>query len=193
MIDSVSVLFVDPKGPYPSLVRDWWDASRDARAYAGPNPVVAHPPCGPWSSLRHLSQETTKDCALYALAAVRRWGGVLEHPKGSTLFDVMQLPKPGKLPDAYGGRTYEVSQCDWGHVARKRTWLYVVGNPVFPPTPAPRAPTHWVSGVQTAGARGKPPPGIKICSAEQRRRTPRYFAEWLVMVANGCRKNLHRI
>ena len=37
----VSVLYVDPRGPYPKLVADWWDAERDARNYAGPNPVVA--------------------------------------------------------------------------------------------------------------------------------------------------------
>jgi hypothetical protein len=30
------------------------------------------------------------------------------------------------------------------------------------------------------------PPGIKVCSAQQRRRTPVAFAEWLVSVASRC-------
>lgn len=181
----VSVLFVDPAGPYPKFVYDTWDETRDARAYAGPNPIVAHPPCGPWSSLRSLSHETTKDCAPFALCAVRTFGGVLEHPCGSTFFDFAGLPRPGRLPDEFGGMTFEVEQCDWGHPARKRTWLYVVGlQGAMPPAPPKREPTHWCSGGGTG--RGKTPPGIKVCSAQQRRRTPMAFAEWLVSVAARC-------
>lgn len=52
-----------------------------------------------------------------------------------------------------------------------------------PPT---RAPTHWCSGVHTKGARGETPPGIKVCSAQQRRRTPIAFAEWLLELASRC-------
>jgi len=178
----VAALYVDPRGPYPSLVREWYCEQRDARTYAGPLPVVAHPPCGPWSSLRSLSRETTKDCAPHALKMVRCYGGVLEHPRGSKFFEHAGLPKPGKL-DTLGGMTLEVDQCDWGHPARKRTWLYVFGlqGPI-PTPPEPREPTHWCSGVHTPGARGKPPPGIKICSAEQ----PPAFAAWLVDVAARC-------
>lgn len=184
----VAALYVDPRGPYPALVRDWYDETRDARRYLGPYPIVAHPPCGPWSSLRSLSKETTKDCAPHAVELVRRLGGVLEHPRGSKLFDHVPLPKPGDLPDEYGGLSFEVSQCDWGHVARKRTWLYIVGVPLsaLPVNPPHREPTHWVSGVHTPGARGKPPSGIKICSAEQRRRTPIEFARCLINIAAQC-------
>lgn len=184
LLEDVAVLYVDPRGPYPGLVRDCYDASRDARTYAGPHPVVAHPPCGPWSIMRHLSKETTKDCAPHALEAVRRWGGVLEHPRGSTFFRAFGLPMPGELPDAFGGYTLEVSQCDWGHPARKRTWLYVVGvaRGALPPMPPPREPTHWASGSRSA-PRGPVPPGIKVCSAQQRRRTPPAFAAWLLEIA----------
>jgi hypothetical protein len=167
----VSVLYVDPRGPYPKLVADWWDEKRDARLYAGPNPVVAHPPCGPYSSLRTLSRETTADCGPLAVAAVQRWGGVLEQPSGSKLWEVCGLPAP-----------FVVDQVDFGHVARKRTWLYLVGCTPGP-LPPKRKATHWCSGSQTPGARGKPPPGIKICSAQQRRRTPVAFAEWLLDLA----------
>jgi hypothetical protein len=187
---NVAALYVDPKGPYPGLVTHWFDEQRDARTYQGPWPVVAHPPCGPWSSLKHLYKGGGKELADHALKAVRTYGGVLEHPRGSKFWEYANLPKPGQLPDAFGGITFEVQQCDWGHVARKRTWLYVVGiTPEdIPPAPAKREPTHWVSGVQTEGARGKPPPGIKICSSEQRRRTPIAFAEWLIAIAAKCQR-----
>jgi hypothetical protein len=193
LLETVVALYVDPHGPYPGIVREWYDAERDARTYEGTLPVVAHPPCGPWSSLRSLSRETTKDLAPHALAVVRRNGGVLEHPAGSTFFEHAGLPRPGGLPDLFGGITFVVEQCDWGHVARKRTWLYVVGLPsitAIPPRPGPREPTHWCSGVHTPGARGKPPPGIKICSASQRRKTPVAFAQWLVDLAARCRQAL---
>lgn len=189
LVEGVSVLFVDPRGPYPSLVRDWWAQDRDATRYAGPNPIVAHPPCGPWSSLRSLSNETTKDLAPAAVEMVRRFGGVLEHPAGSLLWSHCAMPKPGELPDASGGVTFLVEQVNWGHVARKRSWIYVAGLRSLsdiPAAPPSREPTHWVSGVHTPGARGKPPPGIKICSAQQRRRTPVAFAEWLIALASRC-------
>jgi hypothetical protein len=189
LLEGVAVLYVDPRGPYPGMVRHWYDAERDAKKYEGPWPVVAHPPCGPWSVMRHLSRETTADCAPLALNAVREFGGVLEHPKGSTFFRAYSLPLPGELPDEWGGYTIEVSQCDWGHVARKRTWLYIVGTPrgALPPMPAPRTPTHWASGGRTRSSRqGTPvPPGIKVCSAQQRRRTPPAFAAWLLEIARA--------
>lgn len=183
MRSDVVALYVDPRGPYPSLVHEWYDEKRDARTYAGPYPVVAHPPCGPWSTLRTLSREKTKWCAQHALEQVRRCGGILEHPRGSKFFEHAGLPRPGHLPDKFGGFTIEVAQCDWGHVARKLTWLYCMGVRTLPRAPKPNEPTHWSSGVHTPGARGKPPTGIKICSAEQRRRTPPAFAAWLLELA----------
>jgi hypothetical protein len=46
----VDALYVDPKGIYPRLLgpEHCWDEARDARTYAGPGPVVAHPPCQRW-------------------------------------------------------------------------------------------------------------------------------------------------
>lgn len=189
--DDVAVLFVDPKGPYPSLVSLWYGEEQDARTYDGPWPVVAHPPCGPWSTLRSLSHETTKDCGPIAVAAVRKFGGVLEHPCGSKLFEHCGMPRPGGLPDAWGGLTFEVCQVDWGHVARKRTWIYVVGARALPMAPPKREPTHWVSGGGTG--RGKTPAGIKVCSAQQRRRTPIDFALFLIDIAASCTAPTHRV
>jgi len=188
----VAALYVDPRGPYPKMQGvECWDETRDARLYAGPWPVVAHPPCGPWGRLRHLYRGTQHDCAPLALEQVRRWGGVLEHPAGSLLWDEMNLPRPGELPDQWGGRTIEVCQVDWGHPARKRTWLYLVRIPTPTEFPASREPTHWISGGR--GREGKKakttpvPPGIRVASEQMRRRTPPAFAEWLVSLARQVR------
>jgi hypothetical protein len=187
---TVAVLYCDPRGVYSTMSGlDLWDESRDARLYAGPHPVVAHPPCARWSALCHLATQDTADCGPIAVEQVRMWGGVLEHPAGSKLWDWHGLPTPGDATDAYGGRTYEVDQVDWGHVARKRTWLYVVKVDqrwVMRKLAARRGSgviTHWCSGGGTG--RGKTPPGIKVCSAQQRRRTPPAFAEMLVGMARA--------
>lgn len=193
----VAILYVDPRGPYPELVAEWYDEQRDAKTYAGGGPVVAHPPCGPWGPLRHLNQKQDPSCGPHAVEVIRRNGGVLEHPKGSKLWEHCGLPKPGELPDAWGGISFEVCQVDWGHVARKRTWIYVVGAPLsaLPLAPPKREPTHWCSGFRTSTGRSPKhyksngcavPPGIKVASAQQRRRTPRAFAEFLIGIAVQC-------
>lgn len=188
MIRDVAVLYVDRLGPYPKLVEHWYDEARDGRTYAGPWPVVAHPPCGPWGRLSHLSRFQDPDLAPLAVRQVRRFGGVLEHPSGSKLFDALDLPRPGDPPDAWGGWTIGVNQVDWGHVAKKPTWLYLVGVEVPRRFPSPGIPTHWVCGTRNANpAGGSAPPGIKFCSATQRRRTPLAFARWLVALARTAR------
>lgn len=193
-----AALYVDAKGVYPRLLGPeyCWDEARDARTYAGPWPVICHPPCGPWGRLRHLYKGNEHDCAPRAVEQVRCFGGVLEHPAHSRLWDEpLGLPRPPRVGtfswvDGYGGFTIEICQCDWGHPARKRTWLYIVGAPRdlrFPPS---REPTHWTSGGRTNSSRkGLPvPPGIKVCSAQQRRRTPVAFAEWLISIARNARR-----
>lgn len=198
---TVAALYIDPRGPYPTMPGvDAWDEKRDARKYAGPFPIVAHPPCGPWGRLRHLSRKDSPRLAIRAVDQVQRWGGVLEHPANSRLWDYCDLPRPGEFADVHGGYSVEVCQVEWGHVARKRTWLYLVGVPSSALTPPPmpgRAPTHWVGGFRRQGDRptstyrrtgSAVPPGIKVCSAEQRRRSPVAFAEYLVSLAAAAAK-----
>ncbi len=180
----IAALYVDPRGPYPRMAGvDAWDVARDATTYAGPHSVVAHPPCGPWGKLRHLSRHDDPRLAPIAVRQVRRWGGVLEHPAGSKLWDACHLPRPGVV-DAWGGVTIEVCQVDWGHACRKRTWLYIVGaTGVHPIAPTGRQPTHWIAG-NTGQARAA---GCLLASREIARRTPPAFAQWLVGVAASCR------
>lgn len=179
---TVAALYIDPLGPYPTLPGvECWDERRDAKTYPGPHPVVAHPPCGPWSRLRHLSRFQDPECALVAVDQVRRWGGVLEHPDGSRLFRVCQLPLPGGLPDAHGGWSVAVDQVSWGHKAQKRTLLYVVGtHPSAVRLRTGGTPTHLVTTCRRGEARSLP-----TLSAAARRRTPIEFAEFLVAIARA--------
>lgn len=190
-MNKVAALYIDPRGPYPGMRGvDCWDATRDARLYHGPHPVVAHPPCGPWSRLRHLYQGSEHDCAVRAVAQVQAHGGVLEHPAHSRLWAACGLPLPGDPSDGHG-ITIQVDQVRWGHVARKRTWLYLVGVRARVRLPPPREPTHWIGSYRKHNAfnakrRGAPAPDhIKICSAQQARRTPPAFAKWLVSLARS--------
>jgi hypothetical protein len=52
----IAALFVAPDGVYAGLPGvEVWDEARDARRYAGPWPVVAHPPCQRWGRFWHGS------------------------------------------------------------------------------------------------------------------------------------------
>lgn len=110
----VAALYIDPRGPYPKLLGAdrCWDETRDARTYAGPWPVVAHPPCGPWGRMSQFCKQDASS-GLHALDVVRRFGGVVEQPAHSRLFD--------------GLAVVVCNQLAWGHACSKPTWLYVVG------------------------------------------------------------------
>lgn len=137
----IAALFVMKGGCYFGLEGvDPWDKERDARAYAGPHPVVAHPPCERWgrywggapSTFPRLIKGDDHGCFESALSAVRRWGGVLEHPEGSHAWRAFGLYLPPRAggwvaADWSGGWTCCVEQGWYGHRARKATWLYARG------------------------------------------------------------------
>lgn len=138
---TVAALYVEPDGVYASAEGvEMWDEARDARRYAGPHSVVAHPPCQRWGRFWHGSPRKPHQfklgddggCFASALAAVRRWGGVLEHPADSQAwraFGLLPPPRSGGWHDAdlVGGFTCYVEQGFYGHIARKPTWLYAHG------------------------------------------------------------------
>jgi hypothetical protein len=137
----VAALYVEKDGAYFGLDGvDPWDEERDARLYAGLWPVVAHPPCNHWCQLasvnaaRYESFEIGDDGGKFesALAAVRRFGGVLEHPAYSLAWPHFGLPRPIRGMWTKGttdnGLVTEVSQSVYGSPARKRTWLYYIGG-----------------------------------------------------------------
>jgi hypothetical protein len=193
-VTDVAALYIDDRGPYPRLLGPdaCWGIERDARLYEGPWPVVAHPPCGPWGSFAHLCKSPAQDPALAVLALeqVRRWGGVLEHPRCSRFWKHAGLPFPWQPPDDFGGRSVEVDQLHWGHVAHKRTWLYLVGIAELPPAPYPhRKPTHDLMGSRGRNATADRGGKLEV-SKELRRRTPVAFAEWLILIARRAQTSV---
>jgi len=133
---TVAALYVDPAGIYAGKA-DCWGPDRDARTYDGPHPVVAHPPCTRWCRLAGLVEarwghKKGDDGGTFAaaLASVRRWGGVLEHPAYTDAFKAYDIPAPpwsGWQRTLDGGWVAHVEQGRYGHLAKKATWLYAFG------------------------------------------------------------------
>lgn len=188
----IAALFVDRDGIYANRPDvDVWDVVRDARAYRGPHPVVAHPPCERWGRWWWAdgSKQPGNDggCFAAALAAVEAYGGVLEHPAFSHAFATFKMPIPP--PDGRWasnlyrpGVSVHVEQGHYGHRARKATWLYYVG-----PNPPELARGPSVSRAYLCPpGRKKGKPGrtdVSIMGEREARSTPPEFAELLLSMA----------
>ena len=194
---TIAALFVQTGGCYFGLPNvDPWDEPRDARLYAGPWPVVAHPPCARWCQLAHINQKrwgaTIGDdggCFGAALAAVRRFGGVLEHPAWSLAWPAFGLQEPssrGWLRCIDGAWVCEVSQAAYGHQARKLTWLYYVGD-------AAPAPLSWARPAPTAvvsncANRGNSP--LQRLTGKASSASPPAFRDILLSIAASARQRI---
>lgn len=176
----VAILFARKDSIYKSIPGcDVWDAARDARLWPGGCPVVAHPPCRAWGQLRWMANiiQDEKDLAPWAVDQVRRWGGVLEHPKLSQLWPTCGLPKTGA--DAWGGWTLGIHQQAWGHRAQKATLLYVVG---CQPRDVPIMPLVLGDAEAVCGGSRRRPE----ITHREREETPHSLAVWLVDLARSC-------
>lgn len=197
----IAALFVATGGVYWNLPDvDPWDESRDARLYAGPYPVVAHPPCARWCRLAGLVEarwghKKGEDggCFESALNSVRTWGGVLEHPAYSDAWATFRLPLPPRRRVGWqrgicGGWSAHVEQGRYGHPAKKATWLYACGI-ADPPglrwgTEPDRESKAWVSwcGNHTRNAgENRPRVGKAVAAA-----TPLEFRDLLLSIAGSA-------
>lgn len=200
----VAALYVEKGGCYYGLPDvDPWDIERDARKYAGPWPVVAHPPCERWgrywsggpSARVRRTKGDDGGCFAAALSAVRTYGGVLEHPEASHAFRAHQLLTPkwgaGWTPAGdWCGWVCCVAQRNYGHRARKLTWLYAANVKLpqldwsIPQPSIARLDEGFHSKEERARA-------IKtgVCqrlSAGQQRATPSAFRDLLLSIARSA-------
>lgn len=196
----IAALFVQKDGCYYGLPDvDPWPEDRDARKYDGPYPVVAHPPCQLWGRFARVNYKrwggehnrpgNDGGCFAAALASVRKWGGVLEHPADSYAWEHHALCKPRKhrvgwhqtAPNEY---VCEVWQSAYGHKARKRTWLFYCGIPAPFELRWDRKPgTHWIGHYDRKNP-GNFKPGL---SAKEASATPIDFRDELIKLANWSR------
>lgn len=191
----IAALYVETDGAYFRLDGiDPWDEARDARKYAGPWPVVAHPPCQRWGAMaavnyarwggEHNRPGNDGGCFASALASVRQFGGVLEHPAKSRAWDAYGLTKPnliGWQRCSDGGWVCEVWQSAYCHRANKATWLYAFGVGLPPALKWDRpVGTHQVGFQDPRGkARNKPTLSKREASA-----TPLEFRDALIAIAH---------
>jgi hypothetical protein len=193
---TIAALFVEKNGAYYGLDGvDPWDIERDARKYAGPHPVVAHPPCSRWCALAGVNQARyghrigdDGGCFAHALHAVRTYGGVLEHPAETKAWRAFSLPDPalgGWSRESFfmPGWVCEVAQSAYGHPARKRTWLYYVGD-ALPPS------LNWSRprGTHQIGHDHKAKRSLPRLSNKQALKTPEQFRDLLLSIARGARR-----
>lgn len=196
----IAALFVERGGVYAGLPDvDPWDVSRDARTYAGPWPVCAHPPCSRWCRLAGLVEarwghKRGEDggCFEAALNCVRTWGGVLEHPAYSDAWPAFDLPYPsrsgGWQRGMCGGWSAHVEQGRYGHPAKKATWLYSFGVDSLPmlrwgavPDGHSKALVSWC-GNHVRSNENRPRVGKREAS-----RTPVEFRDILIGIARSAR------
>lgn len=197
----IAALFVQPSGCYSNLEGvECWDEQRDARLYDGPWPVVAHPPCARWCLMAGLVEHRyghrrgdDGGCFAAALRAVRRFGGVLEHPAYSSAFAAHGLPAPdpkgGWQQCVFGGAVCSVDQGHYGHRARKPTWLFASGV-ALPALRWGRSPrSRWFAAsygfkeTWAARRRGE----VSVLSKRERNATPEAFRDVLLSVARSAK------
>lgn len=203
----IAALYVAKGGCYFGIPGvDPWDQARDARLYAGPWPVVAHPPCERWGrywggSPSCWPRKTKGDdggCFAAALASVRRWGGILEHPEASAAWATFRLVAPPRTGgwiradwvDGHQGWTCCVEQGAYGHRARKATWLYAHGVEL-PELAWGSAPGDFIRLDEGFHSKAERSRAIKTgacqrLSKNQRAATPTQFRDLLISIARSA-------
>jgi hypothetical protein len=209
----IAALFVQSGGPYYGLpdvvpydeigqqfLTVMHQPRPNALTYAGPWPVVAHPPCQLWGRFaiinfkrwggEHNRPGNDGGCFRFALDAVYRYGGVLEHPAGSYAFKAHGIPPPRSKGwtniDTRGAWVCEVWQSAYGHKANKKTWLLYYGKtkPFDLNWSRPKG-THQIGFFDQRGKdRNKPTISGKEASA-----TPIEFRNTLLRLARMSRPN----
>lgn len=128
-MSTTNVYFVSSRSNYKTVPGfNCFDEKRNALVNPPLSPSIYHPPCRLFSKLRAFSTApvTEKYLAHWAMYFVRVYGGVVEHPFDSQLWQIYGINKVGKV-DEFGGFWYIIDQHWFGFPTRKRTGLYIVG------------------------------------------------------------------
>ncbi len=183
----IPVLFTQENSNYDNYtIFDCYDLKRNALSYSGRVPIIAHPPCRLFSRLRAFSTAplSEKKLAFFALSKVRQFGGILEHPRSSTLWINGNCNLDGSV-DSYGGFLRSVDLSWFGFPAQKKTMLYFCGivPGQLPPFPISLdAVTHVISSTSRSNK--------KEISKNMRSATPLPMIEYFIEVINIIKKKI---
>lgn len=180
MITPVKVLFCEEKTIYSKLGCDTYNKERNALTCKSAEPCIYHPPCRTWGRLRKLCGNYPGEhlLAVWSIFRIWRYGGVLEHPAGSKLWKLLNLPLPGSGVDSRGGFSLSIDQHWFGHPCKKNTWLYIKGinQSEIPEYEIPFTyVTHCISSTNKSI-------GMKEVSKNWRNRTPEKLASFMIQI-----------
>jgi hypothetical protein len=160
--------------------------------FNGCNRVICHPPCQLWGRFAkinykrwggdHNKPKNDGGMFKFALDIVRKNGGVLEHPAFTYAWEEYSLPRPIDIGWRYIGNdeyVCEIWQSAYGHLARKRTWLFYKGKRPFELKWDRKDGSHQIGFYDQRGKdKNKPTLSGKKASA-----TPTEFAKELIALA----------
>ncbi len=167
----ISVLCAGTKSAYhnyPGVIV--FDKTRDAKTFKGNTPVLGHPPCRAWSAFcKHQAKPEPgeKELGIWVCAQVKRYGGIIEQPAYSGLFEAAGLPKPDEIATE-SSFSICLLQSWWGYPCLKKTWLYF--------SKISRSEINLPFQFDVSGSRKKE----AHMSKRQRSETVPEFAKWLV-------------
>ena len=158
-----------------------YDFSRNVFTLDNNLPCIAHPPCRLFSRLRKFSTAPIheKKIAFFCLDKVRRFGGILEHPRSSTLWHTGNFDLSGQV-DSYGGFLRSVDFSWFGYPARKKTMLYFVG---ISPSALPPFPIS-LDAISACVGSSSSYSNLKALPISLRSQTPRLMIEYFIQVMN---------
>lgn len=196
----INALFVETNGIYfkdPRVIP--WDKKTNAFNCRNGFPAICHPPCERWGRYWSGGPSVKRRKVLgddggafaFCLWYVRTYGGVIEHPEASRAFDYYGLETPPKKGgwvscDKYGGWACCVEQGNYGHEARKATWLYFNGSwPIDLKWGPSEAKVKFETSLKDSSLRGQDgyKPAQKL-SDKQRLATPKEFKELLITMVD---------
>jgi hypothetical protein len=174
----IPVLFCHTRSNYHLFDCEVFDKKKDAFTFSGAAAIIAHPPCAQWSRLRNFSKYVPLErfAGPFAIAQVRKNGGIVEHPNGSALFKACNIPRSTNQ-DQYGGFLISVNQHWFGHPCKKETLLYIVG---IRPGQLPALPLNFDAITHKIGDSSL---GRKEASKRIASHPPVKFSAWLLQIA----------
>lgn len=158
---------------------DCFNQERNVFSLDSRSVCIAHPPCRLFSRLRKFSTAPLeeKKIAFFCLEKIRRFGGILEHPRSSTLWHTGNFDLTGGI-DSYGGFLRSVDLSWFGFPARKKTMLYFVG---ISPSELPPFPISLDALTGCIGSSSKKSLLLEL-PKKMRAQTPVLMIEYLIEV-----------